>query len=252
MKDLFGHDKVEDAIERLKMFEPPEGYYLAFSGGKDSQCIYHLAKMAGVKFDAHYAVTTIDPPELIYFIKKKYPGVIWERPQIPLLKLIETKGFPTAQNRWCCDLYKERGGSGRRVVTGIRKEESKKRNGRSMVETCFKDKSKTYLNPIIDWTEKDVWEFIMEFSLEYCCLYDPPYNFSRLGCVMCPRAWLGIRRRHSLIYPRYVKAYMKAFENLFNNNHRESMKRWKSGSEMFEWWLYDMSADNPDQTVMFE
>ena len=52
--NLFGHvDKVEDAIQRLKSFEPKDGYYLAFSGGKDSQCIYHLAKMAGVKFDAH-------------------------------------------------------------------------------------------------------------------------------------------------------------------------------------------------------
>ena len=46
-------DKVELAIRRLKGFEPPEGYYVAFSGGKDSQCIYHLCKMAGVKFDAH-------------------------------------------------------------------------------------------------------------------------------------------------------------------------------------------------------
>ena len=32
-------DKVELAIMRLREFEPPEGYYLAFSGGKDSQCI---------------------------------------------------------------------------------------------------------------------------------------------------------------------------------------------------------------------
>lgn len=28
--------KVEKSIERLKAFEPKEGYYLAFSGGKDS------------------------------------------------------------------------------------------------------------------------------------------------------------------------------------------------------------------------
>lgn len=29
-------DKVKIAIERLRQFEPEEGYYLAFSGGKDS------------------------------------------------------------------------------------------------------------------------------------------------------------------------------------------------------------------------
>jgi len=250
---LFGRvNKVAIAIERLKTFEPPEGYYLAFSGGKDSQCIYHLAEMAGVKFDAHYNVTTIDHPELIYFIRKNYPTVQWNRPKIPLLKLIETKGFPTSANRWCCDLYKERGGDGRRVVTGVRKEESRKRSSRKMVEQCFKNKSKTYINPIIDWNEDDVWEFIMELSLPYCELYDPPHSFTRLGCIMCPSASLQIRKLHSIWYPRFVTAYRKSFIKLFNNNHRESMNRWRCGEDMFHWWLFEMTPDNPDQTVMFE
>lgn len=75
--DLFGQkrDKVQTAIDRLRTFEPKDGYFLAFSGGKDSQCIYHLAKMAGVKFDAHYQVTSVDPPELVQFIKAQYPDV---------------------------------------------------------------------------------------------------------------------------------------------------------------------------------
>ena len=54
--------KIDTFIRMLQSFEPEEGYYLAFSGGKDSQCIYHLAKMAGVKFDAHYNVTSVYPP----------------------------------------------------------------------------------------------------------------------------------------------------------------------------------------------
>lgn len=29
-------EKVKASIERIKAFEPEEGYYLAFSGGKDS------------------------------------------------------------------------------------------------------------------------------------------------------------------------------------------------------------------------
>ena len=74
---LFGtQDKVQIAIQRLKAFEPPEGYYVAFSGGKDSQTIYHLCKEAGVKFDAHYSHTTVDPPEVIYFMRQHYPDVI--------------------------------------------------------------------------------------------------------------------------------------------------------------------------------
>lgn len=51
--NIFGKSKVDVAIDRIRAFEPPDGYYLAFSGGKDSQCIYHLAKMADVSFDAH-------------------------------------------------------------------------------------------------------------------------------------------------------------------------------------------------------
>ena len=64
--DLLGHhDRVAEAIKRLQAFEPKgEAYYGAFSGGKDSQTIYHLAQMAGVKFDAQYSLTTVDPPRL--------------------------------------------------------------------------------------------------------------------------------------------------------------------------------------------
>ena len=67
--NIYGKDKVETAIERLRTFEPPEGYHLAFSGGKDSVVVKALADMAGVKYDAHYNVTSVDPPELVQFVK---------------------------------------------------------------------------------------------------------------------------------------------------------------------------------------
>ena len=86
---LFGsHDKVAIALQRLRTFEPPEGYYLAFSGGKDSQCVYHLCKEAGVKFDAHYSHTTVDPPEVIYFMRENYPDVIVDRHDTTMWQLI--------------------------------------------------------------------------------------------------------------------------------------------------------------------
>ena len=75
--NMYGKDKVQIAIERLQTFEPPEGYYLAFSGGKDSVAVKALADMAKVKYDAHYAVTSVDPPELIHFVKKEHPDVIF-------------------------------------------------------------------------------------------------------------------------------------------------------------------------------
>ena len=126
--------KVENAIKRLQSFEPPEGYYVAFSGGKDSQCIYHLCQMAGVKFDAHYSVTSVDPPELVQFIKHQYPEVIFDFPRyadggrITMWNLIPKKGMPpTRMVRYCCEELKESNGEGRVVVTGVRWAESARR-----------------------------------------------------------------------------------------------------------------------------
>lgn len=79
--NIYGEDKVETAIKRIKMFEPEEGYYLCFSGGKDSVVIKALADMAGVKYDAHYSLTSVDPPELVRFIKDEHPDVVIEIPR---------------------------------------------------------------------------------------------------------------------------------------------------------------------------
>lgn len=126
--------KVENAIKRLQSFEPPEGYYVAFSGGKDSQCIYHLCQMAGVKFDAHYSVTSVDPPELVHFIKRQYPDVIFDFPRyadgsrITMWNLIQKHSMPpTRMVRYCCEELKESRGEGRVVVTGVRWAESARR-----------------------------------------------------------------------------------------------------------------------------
>ena len=52
-------EKIGEAVKRLRAFEPPEGYYLAFSGGKDSVVCKALCDLAGVKYDAHYRVTSV-------------------------------------------------------------------------------------------------------------------------------------------------------------------------------------------------
>lgn len=144
--DLNGKDKVDKAIMRLQAYEPPEGYWLCFSGGKDSVVIKALADMAGVKYDAHYRVTSVDPPELVRFIKKEYPEVEWDYPRdkdgnrISMWTLIPQKKMPpTRIMRYCCAVLKESGGKGRLKITGVRWAESNRRK-KSHGEVTIMDK----------------------------------------------------------------------------------------------------------------
>jgi phosphoadenosine phosphosulfate reductase len=240
-KNLFeSYNLIDIAIERLRTFEPPEGYYLAFSGGKDSICIKKIADIAGVKYDAHYNVTTIDPPD-------------WEKPETPFLKEMVKRGFPQRHRRWCCEYLKEKGGAGRLVITGVRWAESMQRAKRKSVEHCTKDKSKIYINPIIEWTDDDVWEFIHMYKIPYCGLYDE--GWKRIGCLFCPMA--GKRRLiEANRFPKYRRAFIRYFQLLYDKKKSEgktSVDRWKDGEEMFNWWISEeKSSDIPDQCVMFE
>jgi len=205
--------------------------------------------MSGVKYDAHHSLTTIDPPELIYYMREHHADVKIDRPAKPFLSRLAVKGFPQRQRRWCCEEYKERGGSGRLVMTGVRAAESPARRRRAMVEHCLKDRHKKYLHVIIDWTDEDVWQFIKEKKLPYCKLYDE--GWKRIGCLFCPMA--GKQRKTAAErYPRYVKTFIRAFEKLHATG-RESMNRWESGEAMFWWWLNeDRKSADPDQLMMFE
>lgn len=163
--DIFGKTKLQKTIDRIKAFEPEEGYYVAFSGGKDSQCIYHLCEMAGVKFDAHYRVTSVDPPELVRFIKEKYPDVSREIPKdkdgkpITMWNLIARKTMPpTRVSRYCCSELKESGGDGRVTMTGVRWAESKNRkNNQGLVTIQGKQKTtqKMLEDNNVDFTRTD-------------------------------------------------------------------------------------------------
>lgn len=278
-------DKVENAIFRLKAFEPPEGYYVAFSGGKDSQCVYHLCKMAGVKFDAHYSVTSVDPPELVRFIKDKYPEVKFERrynkegKPITMWSLIPEKLMPpTRVVRYCCDVLKENnGGKYRYTLTGVRWAESanrKKNQGvitipqkgkkyklmlmekgvnftptirggvvlnfdnaddQELITTCMRT-DKTLVNPIIDWEEEDVWEFLNSNGIEHCCLYDE--GFKRLGCIGCPMSRKKGMERDFARWPKYRENYLKTFERLIKARKEKGLPCvWEKPEEVLSWWL---------------
>lgn len=277
--NIYGKDKVQVAIDRLKSFEPEEGYYLAFSGGKDSVVIKALADMAGVKFDAHYNVTSVDPPELVAFIKS-FEDVHFDIPRdkegnpVTMWSLIPPHRLPpTRMARYCCEQLKESGGDGRMTVTGVRWAESvnRKRNqgeititkprkdvkekllksgnfrdsdrkgvilnndneeSRKMIEQCYK-LNKTVVNPIIDWTDEDVWEFIHEYDVPYCELYDKGYK--RLGCIGCPMS--SHQQEEFERYPKYKQAYIRAFERMIDAFQDKEKCQWKTGQEVFDWWV---------------
>lgn len=236
-----GLDRLAVAIERLRAHEPSEGYYLAFSGGKDSQVIYHLAIEAGVKFDAHYNVTTVDPPELVYFIREHYPEVIFTHPRYTMWELIERKGLPTRQARFCCAELKERSGAGRIVVTGIRWAESRQRAKRLMVEVNPRTRIMS-VNPIIDWSDDEVWEFLNGRELAHCSLYDE--GFKRLGCVMCPLQTVGQMTRDAERWPKIAAAYKRAaFRSWTRKKAKGQLVKYDSPEEFWSWWWREQPYD---------
>ena len=134
--------KVEHSVELLRKaerlalaYDDVYGYYLAFSGGKDSQCLYHVAKLAGVRFKAHMNLTSIDPPEVIRFVKREYPDVELVKPKKSIFQAaVDNQILPTMRVRWCCAEYKETAGAGKVTLIGIRKAESARRAKRNEVE----------------------------------------------------------------------------------------------------------------------
>lgn len=190
-------------------------FFLRFSGGKDSQALIHIAQLAGVKFKAHFSPTTIDPPEVIRFIRRNYPEVEIIPPKESIYAAAVRHGIlPTMRIRWCCADFKEKYGVGKVVCTGIRKAESVKRSKRNEIEVlghkfsgnidefeeysrnriakklkhlnqdqfadvketeirCISGKDEIMLNPIIEWSDSDVWMFLNDVvRVPHCELYD--------------------------------------------------------------------------------
>lgn len=122
--------------ERLALsYDPVDGYYNTFSGGKDSQCLYHIVKLAGVKAKTHMNLTSVDPPEVIRFVRTQYPDVELIKPKDSIFNIaIKKQILPTMRVRWCCEEYKETAGAGKVTLIGIRHAESARRAKRNEVE----------------------------------------------------------------------------------------------------------------------
>lgn len=243
--------KMEHSVELLRKAERlalmyDGGYYGAFSGGKDSQALYHITELSGVKGGWHFSPTSVDPPALIRFIRHNYPDVEFAKLRKSIYDVaVEKQILPTQKVRWCCAEFKESAGAGKVTLIGIRHEESIRRAKRNEVEissrkfsgsfeqfmgyredvirkkyknlnfdqfaehkeqmvSCINGKDSILVSPIIEWTARDVWEFLNNVcEVPHCELYDNGYH--RIGCIMCPMASHKQKMRECKEYP-YVKA----------------------------------------------
>lgn len=265
-KNRYLQSKIDKAIEFIKHGEKlalsmnADGYFVAFSGGKDSQVLLWLAQQAGVKYRAFYAVTTNDPPQNVQFIREHYPEVIFIHPKENFYKLVAKKGLPTMRTRYCCSVLKETAGIGYATLVGVRKDESSKRRGYRDVDVisrrkehqdkervysvdeivaaehkCIKGKDKLLLRPMLNFSESEVWEVIYANNLPINPCYE---TANRVGCIFCPFA----PKKQILDYcKKYPRAKAKLIDCI--KQHQTKMQKCKlSPDEYFDWWLTKKSV----------
>ena len=153
-KMLHSVELLRKAEKIARVYDPDDGFYLAFSGGKDSQALIHIAQLAGVSYKAHFSPTSVDPPAVIKFIRTEYPEVQFERLKESIYTDAIRRGIlPTQKVRWCCADFKEHAGAGKVTLIGIRKAESTRRAKRNEVEFSGKKFSGDF-EQFQDWRAK--------------------------------------------------------------------------------------------------
>lgn len=241
--------KIKQAIGLIRLYEnqalqlSEDGYYVCFSGGKDSIVMAKLFEMAGVKYNLNYSNVTIDPPELVQFLKREYPQAIWHSVGKHLTSYMVDKscGPPTRMIRWCCEVYKEQGGNGKFKAIGVRAEESARRKG--MWKNLNNNNGGLILCPVVYWTDADIWGFIRQNNMKYCSLYDEGYT--RLGCVGCPMSGPTGMARDFKRWPKYEILWKRGFQKYFNkykgvlkrNGDPRAIEKFPTWQDLWNWWI---------------
>lgn len=215
-----------------------------------------------MKFKAHMNLTSVDPPEVIRFVKKHYQDVELIKPKMSIYDMAKKMGcLPTMNKRWCCAEFKEVSGAGKVTLIGIRREESAKRSKRNEVEmdrykfsgsfdqwsehrenmvTCVGGKDKILVSPILYWTSRDVWEFLNSNGIPHCSLYDKGYK--RIGCILCPMSGHKQKVKELRDFPHVKTNWIKAIEWLRENKWTDTSLS-KDSEMAFNWWISGKSFD---------
>ena len=232
--------KIELSIKLLQSIPQDCTIELCYSGGKDSDVILELAKMAGIPFEAIYKNTTIDPPGTLQHCREM--GVTIVQPKKPFLKLVEEMGLPTRFRRHCCGYLKEYKIHDRAIL-GIRREESAKRAERYKEPEVCREYSKTekvrQYFPILNWTLEDVSRFIQERKIKCAPVYYDENGIfhveRRLGCLGCPlKTDIAADFKQ---YPQLLKAEIRAAKKYMETNRPHS-------------WISNFGEDVNPYTVM--
>ena len=247
--------KVEHAVKLLQVCYKAAGEPLeiAYSGGKDSDVILELAKMSGIEFRAIYKNTTIDPPGTIKHATDNEVEI--RRPKETFFSLMSKKGYPNRFRRFCCSVLKEYKILDN-CVMGIRKCESVKRTKRytEPTECRIYGSKKNHVNaiyPVLDWSDEDELEFIMNRGIKLHPLYyreDGSIDITkRLGCMCCPLAYYKQRLQVFKQYPGMVRAYIRC-GNEYLRGHPES-KLAKQYSDVYEYFIANAFFGNQKDYV---
>lgn len=262
-KVRYSVDLIRKSEKMALRLDPENGFYNTFSGGKDSQCLYYLVKMAGVKAKTRMNLTSVDPPEVIRFVRTQYPDVELIKPRMSIYELAKEKRIlPTRKIRYCCNEFKEMSGAGKVTLIGIRKEESARRAKRQEISTeikgkrveetfdqwseheekmvtCVGGKDKILVSPIIHWTERDVWGFLNVNGIPHCGLYDQGYT--RIGCICCPMSSPRQKRKEIGRWPHVRRNWKKTIQWLIDNGYINH--NFNDADIGFRWWVSGKSFD---------
>ena len=266
--------RLKEASE-MSLFYYKQPLLLTYSGGKDSDAVQLLADIAGIPYEIQHSHTTADAPETVRYVRNRFKhleerGVkctidypVYKGKRTSMWDLIPQKSMPlTRLARYCCAILKETAGMDRFIATGVRWAEStarEKNRGefeknhrdkekrivlnndnepeRRLFESC-QIKGKRTVNPIIDWTDEEVWAFLDSEKAPCNPLY---CEFGRVGCVGCPMAGKAGREREFLRWPAFRRNYIAAFDRMVQQREQRGLEtQWRDGLDVFRWWMeYD-------------